>query len=74
MSIQARKLGRLALAALALAAGGCGAGDDGANLSVRAGDDPARLQKAQEEADQAARRAREAEAKKLRGTIKVEEP
>lgn len=62
----------IALTALALAA--CGPGDDPPRLSTRADNDPARHQKAQAEAEQAAQRARQAEAKQLKGAINVEEP
>jgi hypothetical protein len=74
MRIKATAPGTIALTALALLAGGCGPGGEETTLSTRAGDDPARYQKAQAEAEQAAQRARAAEAKKLKGVINVEEP
>jgi hypothetical protein len=64
-----------AWATTAVALVGCGGGPgDEDTLSVRADDDPARLQKAQAEVADAAKRAREAEARKLKGAPLVENP
>jgi len=51
---------------------GCGGGPDQNDLSPKAADDPARLEKAERESKQAAERARKAELAKTKGRIKVE--
>ncbi len=51
---------------------GCGGVPDQGNLSPKAGDDPARLEKAEQESKQAAVRAKKAELARTRGRIQVE--
>jgi hypothetical protein len=52
---------------------GCDGGNE-ENLSTKSSSDPDRLQKAQTEAQDAAAKAKAAEAKKTKGRLKVEEP
>jgi apolipoprotein N-acyltransferase len=54
----------------ALGAAGCGA--DESNLSTKSSTDPAKLQQAQAEIEQAAKWAQQAEAKKFKGALQVE--
>lgn len=53
---------------------GCGSRENDQNLSIRAGEDPARLQRAEAEVEAAAARARQAEARKTKGVPLVNEP